>query len=149
MLDTARGQPILNVQVASISHPLAARALEAQAAAHAILRARTNPRFNCHGLTFAARRTAIHEDSEVLKILRSDGYVRVPLAEVLPGDVAVYYTSESTIDHSAVVVTSPAPPTNVPLVCSKWGVIGPEVIHSATECLEYAVADIRYYRVTP
>src|SRR5262245_35364311 len=40
--------------------------------------------FNCHGLTFASRRTWIDKSGEVQKILDDDGYVEVPLAKVKP-----------------------------------------------------------------
>src|SRR5437016_69026 len=47
-------------------------------------------RYNCHGLTFGARRAGINEASEIQKILVDDRYELVPLAGVLPGDIAIY-----------------------------------------------------------
>lgn len=149
LLDTAKGVPVPNTQATSITHPLASEALERSIAFPSQLRARAHPRYNCHGLTFASRRTAIHEDREVGRILQDDGYRPVDMRYALPGDIAIYFTDRGSIDHSALVVSKPEPPTWVPFVCSKWGVIGPEVYHLATQCPEYAIANIRYYRILP
>lgn len=129
--------------------PLASRALEARVVFPSYLRAPAHPRYNCHGLTFASRRTAIHEDDDIHSILYEDGYKEVDITEVSPGDVAIYYTNEGTIDHSALVVSKPLPPLNMPVVCSKWGVIGPEVVHMLTNCPDYAVSNIHYFRIKP
>jgi hypothetical protein len=44
-------------------------------------------RYNCHGLTFANRRSWISELSEIPKILHDDGYTQVRDEDVLPGDI--------------------------------------------------------------
>src|SRR4029077_6825118 len=99
--------------------------------------------------TFGGRRSAVLKDVDVNQILVEDGYQAVPVGEVLPGDVAIYFAQGGTIDHSAAVVSVPPQPGNVPFVVSKWGTNGPEVYHLATTCPDYAVADIRYYRIKP
>jgi hypothetical protein len=147
LLDTAKGEPILNSQETIINHPLAAQALVDRIVHPSLLRSNPNPRYNCHGLTFGSRRTAILEDSEVTHILQQDGYRVIPLSAVLPGDIAIYYAEDGTIDHSAVVVSKPDAITHIPFVYGKWGVIGPEVFHLATEGPDYAISDIRYYRI--
>jgi hypothetical protein len=130
--------------------PLAARALVGRVVFPSTLRSQPHPRYNCHGLSLAARRTAILEDATVLYILNQDGYQLIQSREVLPGDLAVYYTDSGAIDHSAIVVTKPEPPAWIPFVISKWGVIGPEVLHIATDPTPgYALSDIRYYRIFP
>lgn len=147
LLDTSAGSPVPNEHNTIISQPLAAAAWESKVAAPSIMRSRTDPRFNCHGLTFGSRRTAIYDDADVIRIIREDGYKAITtLADVLPGDVALYFADDGSIDHSAVVV-SMAGNLGVPFVVSKWGPNGPEVYHLATSCFEYSINDIRYYRV--
>ncbi len=58
--------------------------------ARVIHRTRSSRKYNCHGLVFASRRTQIWDSAEVSKILADDSYVRIPLSEVLVGDVALY-----------------------------------------------------------
>lgn len=150
LCDTADGRPVPNSQATSISHPLAARALEDAVKLPARLRVRAHPRYNCHGLTFASRRTAVLADTDVQQILDDDRYTVVAdKRDVLPGDVAIYFTNDGGIDHSAIVATIPSSPTWIPFVVSKWGVIGPEVYHLATDCPDYAVGRIQYYRCSP
>jgi hypothetical protein len=148
LMDTATGSAILNFQAPAITQPVQAQALEAKIVAPRVLRGPSHPRYNCHGLTFGARRSAILEDSQVSRILAEDGYQPVIAAEALPGDCVIYFDTDGAIDHSGVVVSSPPHPMNVPLVCSKWG-YGPEVIHAALDVGGYAIVDLRYYRVLP
>jgi cytochrome P450 len=82
-------------------------------------------KYNCHGLTFASRRTWIWKPAEVAKILADDEYVRVELADVLPGDI-VLYVQNGDIEHSGIVM-SLGP---VPMILSKWGPAH-EVVHRA------------------
>lgn len=98
--------------------------------------------YNCHGLTFASRRTGISTPSEITKILEHDDYMLVPLAQVLPGDVAVYYSDLSDPEHSGIVMaTTP----KGPIILSKWGMCH-EAIHLFSDC-PYAFSNVRYYRV--
>lgn len=149
LLDTTAGNPVANEQAQQIQHPLASLALEAQVKAPSALRLRSHPQYNCHGLTFASRRTAVIDDADVLQILSDDGYEQVDKRVVLPGDIAVYYSSKGGIEHSAVVVSRAEAPSYIPFVVSKWGVIGPEVYHLATTGPDYAVGNIIYYRQSP
>lgn len=80
--------------------------------------------YNCHGLTFASRRTQILDPAEVEKILREDGYVPVAIDDICAGDVVVYRRSGEII-HSGVVVGTKA---GIPVILSKWGELH-EVIH--------------------
>src|SRR2546430_14604689 len=85
------------------------------------LRTDPNPRYNCHGLTFASRRTCVLDENEISRILQEDGYEPVGREAVLPGDIAVYYSNNgSSIDHSGIVVSAPEGPGGVPMICSKW-----------------------------
>src|SRR5437773_11543121 len=49
----------------------------------ATFRTGPSPIYNCHGLTFASRRTRI---PDVTEVLADDGYQELPLKDVLPGD---------------------------------------------------------------
>lgn len=111
------------------------------------IRAKSTARYNCHGLTFAARRTCIDEASSIARILKDDGYVEIPVHSVLPGDIVLYfdYSTPATVQHSAVIVEVGEAPLYYPLVVSKWGLIGPEMLHWAHHC-EYPL-NLKYYRI--
>jgi len=107
--------------------------------------AEATPRFNCHGMTFASRRTCIFESSELMKILKEDGYELIQAAEVSPGDVIVYVSDDGDFEHSGIVVEVPKALTlNIASVRSKWGKFK-EVIHPANRC-PYTY-NVRYYRI--
>jgi len=59
--------------------------------------------YNCHGLTFASRRTQILDPSVVEDILKDDGYRRIRFRGVMQGDLAVYYDRRE-IAHTGVIV---------------------------------------------
>lgn len=98
-------------------------------------------KYNCHGLTFASRRTFV-ESVEVGKIISDDQYVQIKRQEALPGDVAVYFVNGDP-EHSGIVVDL----DNLagPLLLSKWGSLH-EVVHWIPEC-PYDVGDVRFYRI--
>jgi hypothetical protein len=98
--------------------------------------------YNCHGLTFGARRTWIHEPSEIQKILEEDDYIEVPLDKVMAGDIAVY-RKEGVIEHSGIVVEKPG---LLPRILSKWGNLH-EAIHFPLDC-PYKDMLVTYYRVS-
>ena len=97
--------------------------------------------YNCHGLTFAARRAQINDPADVAMILADDDCDPILEAKVLPGDIAVYY-NDGDIEHSGVVVDNDE---KGPKILSKWGAAH-EVIHRKTDC-EYNAADVRFYRI--
>ncbi len=95
--------------------------------------------YNCHGLTFASRRTWIYNASEIQKILKEDDYKEVAEKDVLPGDI-VLYTENGDIEHSGIVISLD------PLrILSKWGP-SQEVIHRLREC-PYS-GGVTYHRIT-
>lgn len=103
-------------------------------------------RYNCHGLTFAARRTCIYESEAIAQILQEDGYVEVSAESVLAGDIILYISSDNDVEHSGIVIEAPNNNLlNVPLVLSKWGAFA-ELIHRANNC-PYTFANAKYYRV--
>lgn len=97
-------------------------------------------KYNCHGLTFASRRTWIWKPGEIEKILKDDEYIPVEPADVLAGDIVVYIQN-GEVEHSGIVM-SKGP---VPKILSKWGPAH-EVIHLVNDC-EYNSAQITYYRI--
>lgn len=97
-------------------------------------------KYNCHGLTFASRRTWIWKPSEIQKILMDDDYQSVELKDVLPGDIAVYLQNGDP-EHSGIVVEA----GYVPLILSKWGAAH-EVIHRVNDC-PYDAMQVSYFRI--
>ena len=105
-----------------------------------------SPIYNCHGLTFASRRTGVFENTVLERILEDDRYEEIESRSVLPGDIILYYGDDGDIEHSGIVLE---PPTlenlNVPRVVSKWGKYS-EIIHLANNC-PYSFANAKYYRI--
>jgi hypothetical protein len=100
--------------------------------------------YNCHGMTFANRRTGIYEVGIISKILVDDCYVEIRKEDVLPGDIVLYYSSDGDIEHSGIVTESPKESLNIPFVVSKWGEAF-EVIHSLYIC-PYSIINIKFFR---
>lgn len=71
----------------------------------AILRSRPSGQYNCHGLTFASRRTqvGISDPGIVSFILKDDGYRQIAQEKVRAGDVFLCY-SGGELTHSGLVV---------------------------------------------
>jgi hypothetical protein len=102
--------------------------------------------YNCHGLTFAGRRTQITSSVEVRKILDDDDYQIIQQNAVLPGDIVIYISQESEIEHSGIVVFFDQQLIGGAIrVLSKWGGAH-EVIHSLMEC-PYNDMRVEFYRV--
>lgn len=107
--------------------------------------------YNCHGLTFASRRTEIILPDEVRKVLKEDHYERIDLRNVLPGDVVIYVGPGGAIDHSGIVVELMRLNVNGPVytvrIVSKWGGAH-EVFHLLNDCPWSENTTVEYYRVT-
>lgn len=99
-------------------------------------------RYNCHGLTFAGRRTSIESPREVEQILFDDNYVEVPRPDVVAGDVAIYYENGS-IEHSGIVMETGD--LGVIWILSKWGELH-EAVHKPHDCM-YDASDVRFFRI--
>lgn len=106
--------------------------------------------YNCHGMTFASRRTRIVNPGIVDAILVDDEYKRIPPERALAGDIVIYRNMPNNqIDHTATVVAPGA--LRTVLVVSKWAHAF-EVIHRAGDC-PWAIHEtdevaIEYYRCT-
>jgi hypothetical protein len=111
-----------------------------------------SPLYNCHGMTFANRRTGIFEFDAIEQILKDDDYEEIASKDTLPGDIAIYWENND-VQHSGIVVGTTGPFVgsseplilHTPWICSKWGK-GPEVVHAYNNC-PYNVQDIKYYRM--
>jgi hypothetical protein len=97
-------------------------------------------KYNCHGLTFASRRTWVAKASEIAKLLSEDNYDPVPLDSVMPGDVVVYFQNGDA-EHSGVIIEGGF----IPRVLSKWGPAH-EVVHNVNDC-PYDSMEKKYYRI--
>jgi hypothetical protein len=84
-------------------------------------------KYNCHGLTFASRRTAI-EGAVIEKILHEDEYSEVQLENAMTGDIVIYRRGADVL-HSGIVVRG-FPDL---LILSKWG-SAHEAIHAVDDC---------------
>jgi hypothetical protein len=69
--------------------------------------------YNCHGLTFASRRSNL-EFSEIFQILEEDDYQHVDRKDVMPGDIVVFISTgqikgstPGDVEHSGIVVEHP------------------------------------------
>lgn len=146
-LATRRGREIPNEQVPDLS-PFKAEALVSMHKrdyGFAEMRRRHTGQYNCHGLTFANRRTGIYDPSIVGLILQEDGYREIGISEVQAGDIAVYYDGEE-IEHTGIVIdvvnVEGILARRVPRLMSKWGSAA-EYIHMVTEG-PYSQCQIRY-----
>ncbi|WP_186139970.1 hypothetical protein [Burkholderia gladioli] len=84
--------------------------------------------YNCHGLTFGARRAFIYDKDFLAHIFSDDGYIKVGIENVLPADVILYISEDGEYTHSGIVVQATGKMQIQ--VCSKWGFSG-EFIHWA------------------
>lgn len=146
-VDTAAGQPIDNEQYFDISafeisqFPAYERWQDGR-----ITRSGPTAKYNCHGMTFASRRTGIYETSEIQKILYDDQYREVKPEDAMPGDVIIYFGDDGDAEHSGIVLSSPLDSQlRIPQVLSKWGKFS-EFIHWANQS-PYNFASVKYFRI--
>jgi hypothetical protein len=104
------------------------------------------PVYNCHGLTFASRRTQVGEVGLVTieKILADDGYTEVHEPNARFGDVVVYYDQNGLAQHSGFMVGRGD--YSVPRIWSKWGK-GYEWVHPLGVCM-WGGMKTRFFRIT-
>lgn len=148
-LESSAHSQIPNSQTlgASSLQPIHYQLLVSQYGPRVIPRTPPLARYNCHGLTFAGRRTAIVETSVVSKILVDDSYSQISLDDVLPGDIILYYGEDGDIEHSGIVIVAPsASLLRIPKIVSKWGMYA-ELLHYANDC-PYNFGGAKYFRIT-
>jgi hypothetical protein len=87
--------------------------------------------YNCFGLVWASRRTAIYKESDISQILTDDGYRQlVTDSQLRPGDVVLYRYPGNTRHAAMVVELKPLGTSTVPWVLSKWGPVFGEDLHA-------------------
>lgn len=148
-LATAGGRDIPNFQIGEISafERNQFAELDRRFASNTVIRSEATPLYNCHGMTFACRRTGIFDSGALQRVLADDHYRLLTSSEVLPGDVLLYYDENGDFDHSAVVVAPPSEsPLGIPRVFSKWGKYR-ELLHWANDC-PYDFSTAKYFRVS-
>jgi hypothetical protein len=109
----------------------------------AVQRTQPSPLYNCHGLTFASRRTRIIESYSLSQIIGDDKWAEIDIREVLAGDIVIYFSADGDANHSGVVVG--IADLGVPKVFSKWGSAG-EYIHLLNDCPPLYGPQTRFYR---
>ncbi len=102
-------------------------------------------RYNCHGMTFASRRTSIFDPAVVQMILEEDGYAKLEdRNDAERGDVFVFRRSpDHPILHSGIVFNyrlSPKTPDKKFEFLSQWGRNG-EYFHDE-ECAKGVFGDV-------
>jgi hypothetical protein len=87
--------------------------------------------YNCFGLVWASRRTAIYEENDISQILSDDGYRQlVTDSQLRPGDVVLYRYPGNTLHAAMVIELKPLGSSTVPWVLSKWGPVFGEDLHA-------------------
>lgn len=122
-LDTRAGSPIQNAVAPDPPPPHAILKYERLREAHGRQWHRRKAPcgfYNCFGMVFASRRTAIYDETEIQRILREDGYREVSGLEAVPGDV-VFYRASWGLLHAGLVLEVSVP-AGLPAVrvLSKW-----------------------------
>jgi hypothetical protein len=99
--------------------------------------------YNCHGMTFASRRTGINIIH--WNILKEDNYIIIKDSPILPGDIVLYISESGEIEHSGMVLSvNDNKQLSSIFVLSKWG-DGSEVIHGLYIC-PYELSNIQFLR---
>lgn len=137
-LQTAKGRVVRNEQRCPWSktdQPTRDRLDESKALRfpNAKRRRAATEKYNCHGMSFANRRTGIWSSDPIPMILEDDGFRAIAASQVHVGDLVVYYYLGALFWHTGIVVDVPkidSPEAEKRMtVMSKWGELG-EYIHS-------------------
>lgn len=87
--------------------------------------------YNCFGMVWASRRTAIYEESDISLILRDDGYRQLLTeSQLQPGDIVLYRKNGDTRHAAMVMEIRPLGSSMVPWVLSKWNDSFGEDLHT-------------------
>ena len=98
--------------------------------------------YNCHGMTFACRRTGIYETEDIRHIITDDGYRKLSDKEVREGDIVLYYDADNVAVHSGIVIElNWIANAFFPRIMSKWGDGGGEYFHRVDNA---PYRDVRY-----
>ena len=111
---------------------------------NAIQRTEPSALFNCHGLTFASRRTKVLDSRNISRVITDDCWNEIDLQKILPGDIVIYYDDSGDANHSGIIVQYSSE-TLVPLVCSKWGYAG-EYLHRVNDVPQFYGPIMKFFR---
>ena len=154
-LATRKGRPIENEQCLDVPPFKSEMLIASMHRRYRFVHMRRPPAglYNCHGLTFACRRTCVGilNPKSIETILDDDGYRQIGAAFIETGDTLVCYDG-SEISHSGIVthVDRGDLATGVfavVYVCSKWGQES-EYIHMVNQG-PYAQHRITYWTDRP
>ncbi len=146
-LQTRKGNDIINSQLFEIS-PAEMAIMKGTERFRPFVTFRTfpDPIYNCHGLTFASRRTGIDNSKIIRRIIGEDEYTLISNIDyVLPGDIVIYVDEVGDIEHSGIVISKPFGIAKQPWVVSKWGSYK-EAIHLLDDC-PYEYRSVEFYRI--
>jgi len=98
--------------------------------------------YNCFGLVWASRRTALYKESDIASILTDDGYRRLVSDEnPQPGDIVLYLhpsdNTRNTLHASMVVELKQLGTSTIEWVLSKWNDAFGEDIHALRDVPEH------------
>jgi hypothetical protein len=100
--------------------------------------------YNCAGVAWASRRTAIYDDAAWDLIFAEDGYRKLPPGEPpVPGDLVVYREKDIGYLHVGVIVESEERLGNmvIPKVLSNWDDASGEYLHWYNDAAFYHEKD--------
>lgn len=145
-LQTSLGKDIPNLQLTTESSLLMQKQISQLKSKYigVIFKSAPSSLYNCHGMTFANRRTGIYEVENITAILEDDKYFQIDINNILAGDIVLYYSDNGDIEHSGIVVEiNNTEPVDIKIL-SKWG-DAHETIHSLYLC-PYELKYIKFYR---
>lgn len=151
-LDTCKMNPISNFQVNHLTRldwHSAGENRERYRHTSAVFVGSPSPLYNCHGLTFASKRTQVDGSTATIHwILREDDFEELPPgSNPQTGDVVIYYDDAGEVVHSGIVMSiAEGAGLRIPKVWSKWGK-SHEVVHALYDC-PYS-PNVRYFRMRP
>lgn len=109
-----------------------------------------SPLYNCHGLTFASKRTGIYSDTEIWKILKCEYQAVASVNDLLVGDIILYLErdNETSIIHSGIVVTANHSIGTISEVRIYSKVLkAREITHSIYNCPYHTGNNVKFYRI--
>jgi hypothetical protein len=150
-IETSKGNPIDNYQIFELSQFEINQFSNYSKEKYPLVTQRNSPSpiYNCHGMSFASRRTNIDSSTEIRNILSDDSYEKINEKVTLAGDLVLYITPDTgDIAHSGTIISTVHDANNIStiFVVSKWGKYK-EVIHNINDC-PYSNCYKEFYRLT-
>lgn len=148
-METSRNKPIKNAQHTILCKQEVETELREGKKYNSEFQGEATKIYNCHGLTFACRRSGIFDDDAIQQIL-NDEYIEIKERDrVNVGDVVLYiHTTEKYFLHSGIVVEAKKPE---PLSMKQIKVISKtraykEIVHNVQEH-PFVTCEFKFYRI--